>query len=58
MDEEPAESMPTVEEVREWHASQIEAQRRGILANPSGDGVAYVLRMAEAEEYYEMLGLL
>jgi hypothetical protein len=57
-DEEPAQGMPTIEEVREWRAAQIEAARRGIMANLSAEGVADIFRMAEAEEYYQMLGLL
>jgi hypothetical protein len=57
-DEEPAQEMPTVEEVREWREAKNEAASRGILITSNGAGIAYGFRMAEAEKHYEALGLL
>jgi hypothetical protein len=56
--EEPEYGMPTVEEVREWRRANEDKAKLGILVNPSGSGVAETFRMADAEEYYQMLGLL
>jgi hypothetical protein len=58
MDNEEPAQMPTVEEVRAWRASQMEAARRGIMVNPSGAGAGRLFRMTEAEKHYEAIGLL
>jgi hypothetical protein len=50
--------LPSLEEVREWRRKMDEAQEHCVAYSLSAEGFDYILRMAEAERYYEKQGLL
>ena len=49
---------PSLEEVREWRRLMDESQDYCVKYSMSAEGLDYILRMAEAERYYENQGLL
>jgi hypothetical protein len=49
---------PSLEEVREWRRMMDESEDYCLKYSMSAEGFDHILRMAEAERYYEQLGLL
>jgi hypothetical protein len=55
---DPAEKMPSPEEVQAWRASVTRNVERGRMISWTGEGFAHIHRMATAEKQYRALGLL
>ncbi len=54
--EEPG--FPSLEEVREWRRLMDETADHCLRYSMSAEGLDRILRLAEAERYYEKMGLL
>jgi hypothetical protein len=49
---------PSLDEVREWRRLMDESEEHCLKYSLSPEGLDHILRMAEAERYYEKQGLL
>jgi hypothetical protein len=56
--QEPDKELPSLEEVKAWLKEREERSRPLVLGNPSGDGVAGLFALVEAEKHYREMGLL
>ena len=55
---EPAQDLPSLEEVREWRRLMEVSHDRCVQYSMSAEGFSRILLLAEAERHYEKLGLL
>ncbi len=49
---------PSLEEVRKWRRMMDESEEHCLRYSMSAEGLDHILRLAEAERYYEKQGLL